>query len=324
MQAIVRTHYGSPEVLQLTEVAQPVPAEDEVLVQVHAASVNAADWHLMRGQPFLVRMLGSGLRRPKDPRLGLDLAGRVTAVGAKVTQFQVGDEVFGRGRGAFAEYACARAALVALKPANVTVEAAAAAPGAALIALQGLRLGGTVRPGQRVVIQGASGGVGTFALQLAKAYGAEVTAVCGPQNVAMASSLGADHVIDYTQADFTRNGQRYDLIVAVNGYHPIGAYRRALRPSGRFVLIGASPARLTRALFQIMLLGPVLSRLGRTRMALLQAKPFTGQDLAEIRDLLEAGKLVPVVERRYPLRGTAAAIRYLEAGHARGKLVITI
>ena len=258
MKAIVRTRYGSPDVLQLQEVEKPVPKDDEVLVQVHAASVNTLDWHVMRGQPFPVRA-GRGLRKPKDTRLGVDLAGRVEAVGANVTQFQVGDEVFGIGRGAFAEFACAAENSLVLKPTNLSYEAAAAVPISAVTALQGVRDKGQIQAGEQVLIQGASGGVGTFAVQIAKALGADVTAVCSTRNVDQAVALGADHVIDYTQEDFTRKRgkqrQRYDLIVAVNGYHPLSAYLRTLRPNGRYVLVGAS-THVFRALFQALLLGP--------------------------------------------------------------------
>ncbi len=324
MQAIVRTRYGSPDVLQLQEVEKPVPKDDEVVVQVHAASVNTLDWHIMRGQPFLLRVGGSGLRKPKDPRLGVDLAGRVEAVGANVTRFQVGDDVFGIGHGAFAEFAWADENRLALKPTDLSYEAAAAVPIAAVTALQGLRDKGHVRPGEQVAIQGASGGVGTFAVQIAKAFGAEVTAVCSTRNVDQAVALGADHVIDYTQEDFTRKRQHYDLIVAVSGYHPISAYRRALRPTGRYVMVGAS-SHLFQALFQALLLGPVISRMGSKKVGgLLANSSQHQQDLAFLKALLEAGKVVPVIERRYALRETNEAIRYLEEGHARGKIVITI
>ncbi len=326
MKAIVRTRYGSPDVLQLKEVEKPIPKDDEVLVRVHAASVNALDWHAMRGKPFLVRTGGGGWRKPKNQRLGVDLAGRVEAVGGNVTQFRVGEDVFGRGHGAFAEYACAHEDAVALKPTTMTFEAAAAVPIAALTALGALRDKGQIQPGQPVVIQGASGGVGTFAVQIAKAFGAEVTAVCSTRNLEMARSLGADHVIDYAQADFTKGRrkkrQRYDLILAVSGYHPIFAYRRALRRKGRFVLVGAS-THLFRALFQAVLLGPVISRMGRKQIGFFVANP-TQQDLVFVKELLEAGKVVPVIDRRYPLSETAEAIRYLEEGHARGKVVITV
>jgi len=327
MKAIVRTRYGSPDVLELQEVEKPVPKEGEVVVQVHAASVNTLDWHIMRGQPFLLRT-GGGLRKPKDPRLGVDLAGRVEAVGADVTRFQVGDEVFGMGRGAFAEFACAAENRLALKPTNVSYEAAAAVPIAATTALQGLRDKGHVRPGEQVVIQGASGGVGTFALQIAKAFGAEVTAVCSTRNVDQATTLGADQVIDYTREDFTKGRgkkrRRYDLIVAVNGYHPLSAYRRALRSQGRYVMVGAS-SHLFQALFQALLLGPVMSRMGSKKVGgLLANSSQHQQDLALLKDLLESGKVVPVIERRYALNETNEAIRYLEEGHARGKIVITV
>jgi NADPH:quinone reductase-like Zn-dependent oxidoreductase len=328
MKAIVRTRYGSPDVLELQQVEKPVPKDGEVLVQVHAASVNTLDWHTMRGQPFLLRIMGDGLRKPKDPRLGVDLSGRVEAVGANVTHFQVGDTVFGIGHGAFAEYACAAENRLALKPTDLSYEAAAAVPIAAITALQGLRDKGHVRPGEQVLIQGASGGVGTFAVQIAKAFGAEVTAVCRTRNVDQAGALGADHVIDYTQEDFTRKRgkqrQRYDLILAVSGYHPLSAYLRTLRPTGRYVMSGAS-RHLFQALFQALLLGPVISKMGSKKVGgLLVNTSQYQQDLAFLKELLESGKVVPVIERRYALRETSEAIRYLEEGHARGKIVITV
>jgi NADPH:quinone reductase-like Zn-dependent oxidoreductase len=328
MKAIVRTRYGSPDVLQLIAVEKPVPNDNEVLVRVHAASVNALDWHLMRGKPFLARTGGNGLRKPKDQRLGVDLAGRVETVGSKVTQLQVGDDVFGTGVGAFADYACAREDAVVVKPATLTFEAAAAVPVAALTALQGLRDTGQIQPGQQVLIQGASGGVGTFAVQIAKSFGAEVTAVCSTRNVDLTRSIGADHVIDYTQEDFTKNRrknkQRYDLILAVNGYHPMFAYRRALRPTGRYVMIGASNAHLFRAVLQALLLGPVISRVGRQKLGFMGIAKINQKDLGYVTALLADGKVVPVIDRQYPLGETAEAIRYLEEGHARGKVVITI
>ena len=323
MKAIVYTRYGSPDVLQLKEVERPVPKDGEILVKVQAASLNALDWHLMRGSPFLVRIGGNGLRIPKDQRFGVDLAGLVEAVGGKVTQFQPGDAVFGRGLGACAEYACAREDAVVVKPATMTFEAAAAVPVAALTALQGLRDVGQVQPGQQVLIHGAAGAVGTFAVQIAKAFGAEVTAVCSTRNVEQAHAIGADHVIDYTQEDFTTSGQRYDVILGVNGYHPLSMYRRALRPAGRYVMVGASNAHLMQALLQVMLLGPVISRAGGQKMRALMTKP-TQKDLLVIKELLEAGKVIPVIDRCYPLPETAEALRYLEEGHARGKVVITI
>lgn len=322
MKALILTHYGSPDVLRFTEVEKPLPDDQQLLIKVHAASVNALDWHLMRGKPLLVRLSGNGLRNPKDPRMGVDLAGRVEAIGGNVTRFQVGDEVFGRGFGSFAEYVCPRENALMVKPTKLTFEAAASVPVAALTALQGLRQMGQIQPRQQVLIQGAGGGVGTFAVQIAKAFGAEVTALCGTRNVELVRSLGADHVIDYTQADFTTNGQRYDLILAVNGYHPISVYRRALLPTGRCVLVGAS-SHLNQTMFQGMLLGPVLSRMGSRKIGFVQGD-HTQADLAYITEMLEAGKIVPVIDRRFPLRDTAEAIRYLEAGHARGKVVITM
>ena len=322
MKAIVYTQYGPPDVLQLKEVAKPVPKDNQVLVKVQAASVNTLDL-AMRG-PFLARIITGGLLKPKDPRLGADIAGRVEAVGTNVTQFQPGDEVFGVVAGAFAEYACAAENQVALKPANLSFEEAAAVPVAALTALQGLRNKGQIQPGQQVLIHGASGGVGTFAVQIAKAFGAEVTAVCSTRNVDMARSIGADQVIDYTQKDVTRTGQRYDLILAVNGYHPIFAYRRALRPTGRYVLVGGSKAHVFQALLQALLLGPVISRTGKQQMGFMGIAKINQKDLVYVRELLEAGKVVPVIERRYPLGETAEALRYLEEGHARGKVVITV
>ncbi len=272
MKAIVHTKHGSPDVLQFKEVEKPLPVDHQLLIKVHAASVNTLDLAL-RG-PFLARIITGGLFKPKDPRLGVDLAGRVEAVGSNVTQFQPGDEVFGRGLGAFAEYVCAREEAVVLKPTTMTFEAAAAVPVAALTALQGLRDKGQIQSGQKVLIHGASGGVGTFAVQIAKAFGAEVTAVCSTRNVDMVHSIGADQVIDYTQEDFTRNGQQYDLILAVNGYHSILTYRRALRPKGAYVMVGGSKAHLYQALLQALLLGPVISRTtGGQKMSFMLTKP---------------------------------------------------
>lgn len=327
MKAIVYTHTGSPDVLELKEIDKPLPEENRLLVKVHAASVNALDWHEIRSLPFLLRvvglLLGGGQRKPKEQRLGVDLAGQVEAVGSAITQFQVGDEVFGRGPGAFAEYACPREDAVVAKPATMTFEAAAAVPVAAITALQGLRDKGQIQPGQQVLIHGAGGGVGTFAVQIAKSFGAEVTAVCGTENVDMVRSIGADHVIDYTREDFLKNGQRYDLILAVNGYHPIFAYRRALRPRGRFVLAGASGDHLTQAVLQTMLLGPMMSKVGSKKFGFFTAKP-TQKDLAFIKELIEAGKVTPVIDRQYPLSETAEALRYMGEGHARGKIIITV
>ena len=318
MKAILQTKYGPPEVLQLKEVEKPTPTENQVLVKVHAASVNALEWRPFTMTPIFVRLMG-GLLKPKDPKLGTDIAGRVEAVGSNVTEFRPGDEVFGVAPGAFAEYVCNGASKFALKPANVSFEAAAAVPVAAFTALQGLRDRGQIQPGQKVLIDGASGGVGTFAVQLAKSFGAEVTAVCSTRNLDMAHSIGADHVIDYTREDFTKNGQRYDLILAVNGYHPILDYRRALSPGGICVVLGGSMVQVLQGL----LLGPLVSRIGGRKMGFMLA--HTNQkDLVFMRELLEAGKVVPVIDKCYPLSETAEAIRYLVEEHAQGKVIITV
>ena len=320
MKAIVYHKYGSPDVLELKEVEKPVPKDNEVLVKIHAASVNAWDWRFLRAKPFLVRLSGSGLLKPKNTILGRDIAGRVEAVGNNVTQFQPGDEVFGLiPPGGFAEYASVPESTLALKPANISFEEAAAVPMAAVTALQGLRDKGQIQPGQKVLIHGASGGVGTFAVQIAKAFGAEVTGVCSTRNVDMLRSIGADQVIDYTKEDFTHNGQRYDLILAANGYHSISDYKRALSPKGTYVVTGGPMAQL----FQAILLGPWISMTGSKKMGSLTAKP-NQKDLVFMKELLKAGKVVPVIERRYPLRETAEALRYLEEGHAKGKVVITV
>jgi NADPH:quinone reductase-like Zn-dependent oxidoreductase len=322
MKAIVYTKYGPPDVLQLKEVAKPVPKDNQVLVKVHAASANALDYRRFETTSILGRFMDVVLLKAINTVLGADIAGRVEAVGAAVKQFQPGDEVFGQSkgaRGAFAGYACADENEVALKPANLSFEAAAAVPVAALTALQGLRDKGQIQPGQKVLIHGASGGVGTFAVQIARSFGAEVTALCSSRNVDMARQIGADHVIDYTQEDFSRSGQRYDLIVAVNGNHPIRDYRRALNPGGIYVALGGSLAQV----LQGVLLGPVISRFGSKKVRSFIAK-MNQKDLVFIKELLEAGKVVPVIDRCYPLSETAEAIRYLVEGHARGKVVITV
>jgi NADPH:quinone reductase-like Zn-dependent oxidoreductase len=317
MKAIVYTEYGSPDVLQFKDVEKPAPRDNEVLVKVHAASANPADWHLMRAEPFLAR-LENGLLKPKNTKLGADVAGQVEAVGGNVTQLQVGDDVFGElplnGLGAFAEYACAPKELLALKPARMTFEQAAAVPLAAFTALQGLRDKGQIQPGQRVLINGASGGVGTFAVQIAKSFGTEVTGVCSTRNLDMVRSIGADHVIDYTQADFTQTGQRYDLIFDAVGNRSVSDYKRALSNNGICSVAGFTS--LSR-LFQIMLLG------GK-KVGMMKTAKANKEDLVFIKELLEAGKVVPVIDRCYPLAETAEAIRYLETGHARGKVVITV
>ena len=322
MKAIVNTEYGSPDVLRLSDVAKPAPQAGEVLVKVHATSLNAADRLILSGKPLIVRLSTGGPRRPKHTILGADVAGIVEAVGPGVTTFRPGDAVFGdlaeAGFGGLAEYACAPEGFWALKPAGVPFEQAAAAPMAAVTALQGLRDKGQLRAGQRVLIYGASGGVGTFAVQIAAALGGEVTAVCSARNTDMVRDLGATHLIDYTREDFARNGQRYDLILAANGYRPIGDYRRALAPGGVYVVTGGSMTQI----FQGILLGPVLSRFGDKRMGNLAANPNV-QDLATVGEWLEKGTIRTVIDRCYPLSETAEAFRYLAEEHARGKVVIT-
>ena len=320
MKAIVYTKYGSPDVLQLKEMEKPTPRDDEVLVKIHAASVNAYDWHFLTADIFLIRFMSGGILKPKDTRLGADIAGRVEAVGRNVKQFRPGDEVFGDiGHGGFAEYACAPENRLALKPSNLSFEEAAAVPMAALTALQGLRDEGQVQPGQKVLINGASGGVGTFAVQIAKLFGAEVTAVCSPRNLDQARSIGADHVIDYTREDFTKNGQQYDLIFAANGYHSLSAYKRALAPKGIYLMAGGTMAQI----FEAMLLGSWMSEKGGKKTGGVAAK-IDQKDLGSIKELIEAGKVKPVIDRRYPLSEAAEALRYLGAGHARGKVIITM
>jgi NADPH:quinone reductase-like Zn-dependent oxidoreductase len=319
MKAIVYTKYGSPDVLQLKDVEKPTPTDDEVLIRIHAASVNAYDWHFLTADIFLIRIMGGGLLKPKNTRLGADIAGRVEAFGRNVKQFKPGDEVFGMVRGGFAEYACAPENALVLKPSNLSFEEAAAVPMAAITALQGLRDIGQIQPGQKVLINGASGGVGTFAVQIAKSFGAEVTAVCSTRNVDQARSIGADHIIDYTKEDFTKNGQQYDLVLAANGYHPLSAYKRALTPKGIYVMAGGSMAQI----FQAMLMGSWMSETGGKKMGGVSAKR-NQKDLAFLKELVEAGKIVPVIDRRYPLSEAAEALRYLGEGHARGKVVITV
>ena len=319
MKAIAYTKYGPPEVLQLQERDKPSPRNNEVLVRVRAASVNALDWRQFTLPPMFVRLLRGGLRLPEDTAFGGDLAGHVEAVGAEVTRFQPGDEVFGLGRGAFAEYVCAVEDRFAVKPANLSFEAAAAVPLAALTALQALRDYGQIAPGQKVLINGAGGGVGTFAVQLAKHFGADVTAVCGTRNVDMVRSIGADHVIDYGKEDFTRSGRRYDLIAAVNGNHSLLEYRRALSARGICVVVGGAMAQFLPVIF----LGPLFSRFGQRKFQAMMTRP-NQQDLLLLRQLLEAGAVVPVIDRKYPLAEVPDAIRYLVDGHARGKVVITV
>lgn len=323
MKAIVYTEYGTADVLQLKEIAKPTPKDDEVLVKVYAVSANAADIHLLRADPFLIR-LSSGLLKPKNRILGSDIAGRVEAVGRNIKEFKPGDDVFGDisadGWGGFAEYVCVHENTLVLKPANLSFAEAAAVPMAAVTALQGFHYAGQVQPGQKVLINGASGGVGTFAVQLAKTFGAEVTAVCSTRNVDVARSIGADYVIDYTKEDFARNGKKYDLIIATNGDRSISDYRSALSPTGIYVQTGGSMRQMTQAMLQ----GPWISKTGSQKMGNMGVAKPNKKDLLTMKELLEAGKVKPVVDRCYPLSEAAEAIRYLEAGHAQGKVVITV
>jgi NADPH:quinone reductase-like Zn-dependent oxidoreductase len=322
MQAFVYTEYGPPDVLKLKDVEIPSIKEDEVLVKVRAVSLNAYDWHLLRADPFLVRLMGGGLLKPKTTIPGADIAGLIEAVGGQVRQFQPGEAVFGEvasGSGGFAEYAVSHERALVLKPANLSFEQAAAVPMAGITALQGLRDKGRIQPGQKVLIQGASGGVGTFAVQLAKYFGTEVTAVCSTGNVELVRSLGAGYVIDYNKDDFTRNNQQYDLILAVNGYHPLAAYKRALTPKGIYVMAGGTNAQI----FQAMLLGPLMSRKGGKNMGGVSAKT-SQEDLLILKELLEAGKIVPVIDRSYPFSEAVEAVRYIDSGHVKGKVVITV
>jgi NADPH:quinone reductase-like Zn-dependent oxidoreductase len=320
MKAIVYTEYGLPDVLQLKEVERPTPKDNEVLIKVHAVSVNASDWEYLRGRPLYARL--GGLRKPRKRILGSDIAGQVEAVGTNVKQFQLGDEVFGDIldlMGGFAEYVCAPENKLALKPASMTFEEAAAIPQAAVIALQGIRDKGQVQSGQRVLINGAGGGAGTFAVQLAKLYGAEVTGVDNTGKLDLMRSLGADHVIDYTQEDFTENGKQYDLILDVVAHRSVFAYKRALRPNGSYFFVGGSVATI----FQILLLGPWIRRTTGKKIRILAVQPNT-EDVDFMKELSEAGKVTPVIDRTYPLSEVPDAIGYVGEGHAKGKVVITV
>jgi NADPH:quinone reductase-like Zn-dependent oxidoreductase len=320
VKAIVRETYGPPDVLRLDDVPTPNNGDGGVLVRVHAASANAGDWHLLRGTPLPFRLV-AGLIKPRYKVIGNDIAGTVEAVGRNVTQFKRGDEVFGEvsrcGFGAYAEYVVARESALALKPANLSFEEAASIPTSGCTALQGLRKG-KIQSGQKVLIHGAAGGVGTFAVQIAKALGAEVTGVCSTKNTGIIRALGADHVLDYTRANFVNSGQKFDLILAVNGDRSIWDYRQTLTTNGRYVMTGGSNRQLRDALF----LGPLLST-GGQRLGNLLARP-NHLDLLVLKDLVEAGKVRPVIERRYQLSEVPEAIRYLETGHASGKLVVGI
>ncbi|MGN9762432.1 NAD(P)-dependent alcohol dehydrogenase [Streptomyces sp. SD31] len=324
MKAVVQDRYGSADTLEFRDVDTPVPAADEVLVRVHAASVNAYDWHLMHGDPKIARLV-FGLSRPKARVRGRDFAGRVEAVGSGVMGLKPGDEVFGEADGAFAEFVCAKDGMVGPKPANLTFEQAAAIPLAGNTALIGLRDVGRVQQGQTVLVNGASGGVGTFAVQLGKAYGAEVTAVCSTRNVDLVRSLGADHVIDYTREDFTRGGRRYDVVLDLVGNHSLAEFRRAITPSGTLVLSGGgvyeggSVVGPMGLFFKRRLAAPF----ARQRLLELPARQSRA-NLAALRELAESGKIAPAVERTYPLSEAAEAIRYVEVEHARAKVVVTV
>lgn len=322
MKAIYYTQYGSPDVLAMQEVPTPTPADDEVLIRIHAASLNAYDWHIMRADPFLAR-LSRGLFKPTNNIPGADVAGVVTAVGSEVTQFQPGDAVFAdlspAGDGALAEYVCIPERFAAPKPANLTFEEAASVPMAAVTALQALRDVAKVQPGQKLLIAGASGGVGTFAVQIAKTLGVETWAVCSTRKMEMVRALGADHVIDYTQEDFAATGVQYDAILGINGYRPLADYKRALTPDGIYVMVGGTNAQI----FQALLLGSVQSLGSSRKMTTVTCKPDQA-DLLVMKELIEAGKVKPVIDRCYPLEETTDAIRYMEEGHAKGKIVVSV
>jgi len=320
MKAIIYTKYGTPDVLELKEVSKPTPKDDEVLIKVHAVSINDWDWGLLQGIPFTNRLF-SGLLKPKKKILGSDIAGRIEAVGKNVEQFQPGDEVYGDltgNWGGFAEFVCARENALALKPASMTFDEAAAIPQAAMLALQGLRDKGQIRQGQKLLINGAGGGVGTFAVQIAKLYGVEVTGVDSSGKLDMLRSMGFDQVIDYTQEDFTKSGQCYDLILDVKTSRSIFAYMRALSPNGIYVTVGGSMARIFQALF----LGPWISMFSHKSVRIVTLKP--NKDLAYMNELFEAGKVKPVIDGPYKLSEVPEAIRYFGQGNHKGKIVITL
>ena len=323
MRAIAQSEYGGPEKLSLQTVPRPTPQNNDVLVQIYAASLNAGDWHLMRGQPLFIRPMFGGVFKPRIRTLGYDMAGIVEAIGPDVTQFQPGDAVFGDlsecGFGAFAEYVCAPELALVLKPETVSFEVAAAVPGSALAALQGLRDVGQIQPGQRVMINGASGGVGSLAVQLAKGFGAEVTAVCSPQKMEMVRSLHPDHIVDYTQTDVTQTGQRYDLIFDAAAYRSITDYLPALTTGGTYVLVGGGGTQF----LQGMVLGPLISKISGRRVTYLATQPNQA-DLLTVRDLLTAGKIAPYIGQRYDLSEVSQAIRHLEARQVQGKAVIRV
>ena len=325
MKAIVYCDYGVAN-LKLEDVEKPTPADDQLLVRVRAASVNPYDWHFVEGTPYVMRAMGVGLRKPKDTHLGVDFAGTVEAVGKNVTQFKPGDEVFGGKGGAFAEYVCPRAAgSVALKPPSVTFEQAASMNIAGITALQAVRDKGKVQPGQTVLINGASGGVGTFAVQIAKSFGADVTGVCSTRNIDLVRSLGADHVIDYTKQDFTKSDQKYDVILDNVANHSLTDCRRVLKPNGVYVLIGGGGADEQGLLGGLAkaLKASLLAKFVSQKMGMMMADP-SNKDLTLLADMMQSGKLKPVIDRTYKLEQVPDAIRYVEQGHSRGKVVITV
>ena len=321
MKAIIRTKYGSPDVLQLRETDKPTPSDNQVLVKVQAAAVNPLDWHILRGEPFLVRLMGFGLLNPKHQILGADVAGRVEAVGKDVVQFHVGDEVFGSGMGGFAEYACFREDKLEFKSTAMTFEQVAAVPIAGITALQALRDHGQLQAGQHVLINGASGGVGTFAVQIAKALGAHVTGVCSGRNVEMVRSIGAEHVIDYTKECFWQSGKEYDLIVDNAAFHSIPKALRVLKPSGIYVLVGGSSS--TASILKSLVLNPLIAKMKGRKVVSFIAN-VKKSDLTRLKEFLEAGNIVPVIGRKYSLSDTPQAIRYVEEGHAQGKVIINV
>jgi NADPH:quinone reductase-like Zn-dependent oxidoreductase len=320
VKAIFRTTYGSADILKLMETDKPVPKDNELLVKVCAAAVNPLDWHVLRGEPFLVRLMGFGLLKPKHQILGADMSGRVEAVGKNVTQFKAGDEIFGANMGGFAEYACVSQDKLVLKPTSMTFEQAAAVPVASLTALQALRDHGRLQSGQDVLINGASGGVGTFAIQIAKALGAQVTGVCSGKNFELVKSIGADHVIDYTKEDYWQSGEKYDLIVDNAAFQSIRKPLRVLKATGIYVGVGGSSSTLS--ILQSLIVNPLIARMKGRKVVSLMAN-VNQADLVFMKELLEAGKVVPVIDRKYALSETPEAIRYVEKGHARGKVVIT-
>ncbi len=322
MKAAVHTQYGSPDVIQIRDVEKSVPRDNEVSIKVRAASVNPIDWHYLRGTPRIARIM-FGLRKPRVTRLGIDVAGRVEAVGKKVTQFKPGDEVFGTCRGAFAEYVCTPESTLAMKPNNVTFEQAASAPVAAFTALQGLRGKGRIQREQKVLINGAAGGVGTYAVQIAKGFGADVTGVCSTRNVEMVRSIGADQVIDYTREDFTNSAQRYDIIFDCFVSHSLSECRRILKPNGIYIIVGGPGDPGIVRVLAVPIKAFLLSRRVGQKFVMFIARS-TREDLGMMRELLETGKVTPVIDRRYRLSEVPDAIRYLEEGHARGKVVITL